>query len=294
MRQYAGQTLSWTTEAGVIEVHLHRDPCNEIGEQTLGELERLAAFVAAGADGARALIWTSDQPAGFCAGADLRALREGMREHPAFRVGQRAAELPGPLGRVARRAGRVVSDRALTRAVRGFLTRIHAAFDTFDAAPLTTIAATHGVVFGGGFELALTADLIVADATSRFAFPELRLGLVPGFGGIPRLERDLGNAMVRDLLLTGRTLGAKRALEVGLVSQAVAAGKALPIARKVAAQAARFDAETVVRAKRFLKPIPRARLDEEIDTFCALVARPAVLGALDRFATSQDVRPYLP
>ena len=78
--------------------------------------------------------------------------------------------------------------------------------NAIDAAPLTTIAAVHGVTFGGGFELALACDLIVADKMARFCFPELRLGLIPGFGGIPRLKRDLGNAVVRDLLLTGRSI----------------------------------------------------------------------------------------
>ena len=105
-------------------------------------------------------------------------------------------------------------------------------FDTLDTAPLTTIAAVHGVVFGGGFELALTADLVIADKTARFCFPELRLGLVPGFGGIPRLSRDCGNALVRDLLLSGRSLGAARAHELGLVSQLVPRGEALAAARQ--------------------------------------------------------------
>ena len=62
----------------------------------------------------------------------------------------------------------------------------------------------HGVCFGGGLELALLCDIIVADKMARFAFPELRLGLIPGFGGIPRLKRDVGNAFIRELLLTGR------------------------------------------------------------------------------------------
>ena len=62
------------------------------------------------------------------------------------------------------------------------------------------------MTFGGGFELALVSDLIIADKMARFCFPELRLGLVPGFGGIPRLKRDLGNGVVRDLLLTGQQL----------------------------------------------------------------------------------------
>jgi enoyl-CoA hydratase/carnithine racemase len=101
---------------------------------------------------------------------------------------------------------------------------------------LTTIAAVHGVTFGGGFELALTCDLIIADKMARFCFPELRLGLIPGFGGIPRLKRDLGNAVVRDLLLTGRSFNANKAQQIGLVSQVVGEGEALRAARATAAQ----------------------------------------------------------
>jgi len=70
----------------------------------------------------------------------------------------------------------------------------------------------------------LTCDVLVADKTARFCFPELRLGIVPGFGGIPRLRRELGNAVVRDILMTGRSLNAKKAQAVGLVSQVVAPG----------------------------------------------------------------------
>ncbi len=95
------------------------------------------------------------------------------------------------------------------------------------AAPLTTIAAVNGVTFGGGFELALVCDLIIADKMARFCFPELRLGLIPGFGGIPRLKRDLGNAVVRDLLLTGRSFNATKAQQIGLVSQVVGEGESL-------------------------------------------------------------------
>ena len=99
---------------------------------------------------------------------------------------------------------------AAASGVRDFLERIHRVMNAIDAAPLTTIAAVHGVTFGGGFELALVCDLIIADKMARFCFPELRLGLIPGFGGIPRLKRDLGNAVVRDLLLTGRSFNARK------------------------------------------------------------------------------------
>src|SRR5436309_13967713 len=106
-----------------------------------------------------------------------------------------------------------------TRGVRDYLERIHRVMNTIDAAPLTTIAAVHGVVSGGGFELALVCDLIVADKMARFCFPELRLGLTPGFGGIPRLKRDWGNAVVGDLLRRGRSFHAAKAQQIGLVSQ---------------------------------------------------------------------------
>ena len=123
-----------------------------------------------------------------------------------------------------------------------------------------TIAATHGICFGSVFELALVCDLIVADRTMRFCFPELRLGFIPVGGGIPRLKRDLGNAMVRDLLLTGRSIGADKAMAIGLVSQVVAEGQALMVARSAAAQVKKFDVTARVAAKRFIKPIPEAEL----------------------------------
>ncbi len=126
-----------------------------------------------------------------------------------------------------------------------------AVLNSLDASPLTTIAAVQGVCFGGGLELALACDLIVADKMARFAFPELRLGLIPGFGGIPRLRRDVGNGIVRDLLLTGRSINATKAQSAGLVSQVAAEGEALRVARSTAAQVLKFDRETSAAAKRF-------------------------------------------
>ncbi len=153
------------------------------------------------------------------------------------------------------------------RAVRNFLERIHRVMNAIDASPLTTIAAVHGVTFGGGFELALVCDLIIADKMARFCFPELRLGLIPGFGGIPRLKRDLGNAVVRDLLLTGRSFNATKAQQVGLVSQVVGEGEALNAARATAAQLGKFDRRTAAAAKKFIKPIPVRRTEARDRSF---------------------------
>jgi enoyl-CoA hydratase/carnithine racemase len=136
--------------------------------------------------------------------------------------------------------------------------------------------------------------LIVADKMSRFCFPELRLGLIPGFGGIPRLKRDLGNAVVRDLLLTGRSIQAAKAQAVGLVSQLAAEGDALRVARATAAQIGKFDRETLAVAKRFIKPVPEGELRREIELFCELFTRPAVEAGLRKFVESTDALPYLP
>jgi enoyl-CoA hydratase len=163
-----------------------------------------------------------------------------------------------------------------------------------DASPLTAIAALHGVTFGGGLELALTCDLIIADKTTRFAFPELRLGLIPGFGGIPRLKRDLGNAVVRDLLLTGRSFNVTKAQQIGLVSQVVAEGQALRIARATAAQIGKFNRNTSAAAKKFIKPIPYDELRREIEIFCELFSQPAVEAGLKKFVETTDTLPYLP
>ncbi len=279
-REFEGAWLSWKVVPNSVsehlEVTLHHEPCNEIGTTALGEIEKLAAFLTGGAGGARAMIVHSNVKRGFSAGADLRELHANL-----------IAKYDD--------GGRGLRNKlAIATEVRGFIDRIHAAFDAIDTAPITTIAATHGFVFGGGFELALTCDVIVAEKSTRFAFPELRLGLVPGFGGIPRLKRDLGNAVVRDLLLTGRSVSAKRAHEVGLVSQVVARGSGLDVARKVAEQASRFDPQTTALAKRFTKPLPREELEREKDLFIEMMGSPVVEAALTKFVESDDVRPYLP
>jgi enoyl-CoA hydratase/carnithine racemase len=267
MSQYQGEALSWLVKEGVIELELHRQPANEIGSVTLNELEKFASALARLSHEAHALIMYSSLKAGFSAGADLRELyhtAQGMKKEDA------------------------------ARGVRDFLERIHRALNAIDSSPLTTIAAVHGVTFGGGFELALACDLIIADKMARFCFPELRLGLIPGFGGIPRLKRDLGNAVVRDLLLTGRSIHAAKAQQVGLVSQMTAEGEALRVARATAQQVRKFDRHTAATAKQFIKPVPHEELGREIDLFCELFTRPAVEAGLKKFVESAEVLPYLP
>jgi len=259
--------LSWSLRDGVVELALHRGPCNELGSAALEELEKFATAMQLVQAEAHALIIYSELKTGFCAGADLRELYQRSR---------------------------AMEKAEAAKGVRDFLERIHRVLNLIDAAPLTTIAAVHGVTFGGGFELALACDLIIADKMARFCFPELRLGLIPGFGGIPRLKRDLGNAIVRDLLLTGRSINATKAQQIGLVSQVVGEGEALRAARATAAQLRKFDRATAAAAKKFIKPIPHEELRLEIDMFCELFARPAVEVGLRKFVESTDAQPYLP
>ena len=289
---FKGRTLSWTIAGGVMELTLHREPANEIGTEMLEEFERFAKLIEEEA-GPRpmaavrseedlqrfadalecpggplsALVIHSSLKSGFSAGADLRELYA------------RAKDLT-PAARIS--------------GMREFLWRIHRVLATLDCVPTVTIAAVHGICFGGGFEVALACDLIVADKTARFCFPELRLGLIPGFGGIPRLKRDLGNAVVRDLLLTGRSIGAAKAQNIGLVSQLVAEGEALRVARATAQQITKFDRETRIAAKKFIKPIPHEEFRREIDIFCELFGKPAAMQGLKRFVESKDAMPYLP
>jgi len=267
MKNFTGQALRWEWRDSVIELTLDRAPANEIGTLMLGELEQFAAAAEKLAPETSACIIYSARKHGFSAGADLRELYQG------------AAAL---------------SEKDRVTGVRDFIERIHTVLNYLDAAPFVTIAAVHGVCFGGGFELALACDIIIADKMARFAFPELRLGLIPGFGGIPRLKRDLGNAFVRDLLLTGRSVNATRGQAVGLVAQLAAEGEALRIARGTAGQITKFDAVTRAAAKKFIKPIPHEEFRREIDLFCELFTRPAVMAALKKFVESSDAMPYLP
>lgn len=257
--------IDWTTQDGVCELRLAHAPCNEIGRELLAELERFLDDV--DRTQPRAVLVYSGLPRGFCAGADLRALSAAIG-------GRRPDEYHAELS--------------------AFLDRIHAVMDRLDTLKITTVGAIAGVCFGGGFELALTLDVLVADATARFCFPELRLGIIPGFGGIPRLAREVPNAVVRDLILTGRSIGARRAGELGLVSQVVARGEALNVARDVAKQAARFEPAVVASAKSFMKPLPVEALREEKRRFIEMFAEPRVAQALRRFVESEDKMPYLP
>ncbi len=100
------------------------------------------------------------------------------------------------------------------------------------------VAAVSGFCLGGGCELAMLCDLIVASETARFGQPEINLGVLPGAGGTQRLTRAVGKALAMDMILTGRMLSAREALAAGLVARVVAKEAWLVEAKRVAGEIA--------------------------------------------------------
>jgi enoyl-CoA hydratase/carnithine racemase len=127
------------------------------------------------------------------------------------------------------------------------------AFDALRGLPVPMIAAVEGFALGGGFELALCCDLIVASATASFGLPEVGLGLIPGEGGTQLLPRRIGLNRSADLLLTGRRVAAEEALSMGFVDRLVPAGQARSTARELAQEIATKSPISLRAAKRALK-----------------------------------------
>jgi enoyl-CoA hydratase/carnithine racemase len=161
--------------------------------------------------GVRAVVLTGAGERAFCVGADLKQ-RAGFDDHGWF---------------VQREAFR-----------RGFA--------AVRRCPLPTVAAVAGFALGGGTELALACDLVVAATDATFGLPEVRLGLVPAGGGTQLLARRVGRSVARDLVLTGRRVPAGEALALGLVDRVVAPAEVLAAATALAAEIA-ANAPTAVR-----------------------------------------------
>jgi enoyl-CoA hydratase len=157
---------------------------NALSFALLGELDRTLQAVAA--SDARALLITGAGAKAFCAGADVK-------------------ELQG---------------RSLAEQKRGAETG-QAIFARLERLPMPSIAIINGYAFGGGLELALACTLRIATRNARMALPEIKLGLIPGYGGTQRLPRVVGEARALDMILTGRTVEAEEAHRIGLLNRLV-------------------------------------------------------------------------
>jgi enoyl-CoA hydratase len=174
-------TLEITDNIGTIR--LNRPPVNALNDQVTEELTTAAR--AAAADEVRAVVIYGGEKV-FAGGADIKVMAEAGYAEMASRSG-----------------------------------RLHEAMNVLAGLGKPVVAAITGYALGGGLEVALAADFRVAGEKARLGQPEILLGVIPGAGGTQRLPRLIGPARAKDLIFSGRMVGAAEALEIGLVDQVV-------------------------------------------------------------------------
>ncbi|MDI3341930.1 MAG: enoyl-CoA hydratase-related protein [Sphaerobacter sp.] len=166
--------------------------------------------------------------------AQLEALRDALtevRQDPAVRAiiltgaGERAFAAGADIAEMRDKSPR----EALAFAQLG-----HAVCSLLETAPQPTIAAINGFALGGGCEVALACDIRICSENAQLGQPEVTLGIPPGWGGTQRLARVIGRAAAKELILTGRRIGAEEALRRGLVSAVYPLAELLPKARELA------------------------------------------------------------
>ncbi len=191
-----------TIDAGVLTLTLENGAINSMSLAMARELDRKVERAAAD-DGIGAVVVTGSGSRAFCAGSDIGELRS-MHER-----GAGPAEL---------------------------LQAENSAFDRLAALDIPTVAAVNGVAVGGGVELAVCCDIVVAARNATFSLPEIRLGVFPGIGGTVRIPRRVGFGRAMELMLTGREISAEEAHRIGLVDRLVAGDAVLDEAAKLAAR----------------------------------------------------------
>jgi enoyl-CoA hydratase/carnithine racemase len=201
---------------GTATVTVDNPPVNALDDAILERLAELARQLARSSE-IRAVVLTGAGSKAFIAGADLAEIRDHLG-----------------------RPGGLDAHVALTRPL----------FEAWRALPQPTIAAVQGHAVGGGLELALACDLIVADPRARFGLPEVTLGLMPGGGGTQRLPRRVGFSSALELLLLGELIDAQRARQLGIVNEVAEQGAALQRARQLAVRIAALPALAVQAIKR--------------------------------------------
>jgi len=214
----AGSAVRVERQDHVAVVELHRpEALNAISTQLATELTREMRDLATAAD-VRAVVIAGAGDRAFCVGADLK--ERNTLDDEGFG------------------AQRVV---------------FRAAFDGVRALPQPAIAAVHGFALGGGLEIALACDLVIADDSAVVGLPEVSLGLVPGGGGTQAALRRLGPGRAADIVFTGRRIAAEEARDLGLIDRVVPAGSARVAATEIAEQIAANSPVAVRAAKRALR-----------------------------------------
>ena len=200
----------------------------------------------------------------LAAADDVRAVVVSGHGERAFSAGSHIGEFEGLRGRVAE--GKLLLEKLVYRQLANL--------------PMPTIAAIEGDALGGGLELALCCDIRIASERAKLGLPEVRLAVLPGSGGTQRLPRVVGPARAKELILTGRILGAAEAERIGLVNAVVPAGEALAAADAMAAEIGERGPLAVREAKRLID----SALDLDLDAGLA-----AELDASERIFDSEDM-----
>lgn len=137
-----------------------------------------------------------------------------------------------------------------------------AVFDALEALPIPTIAAVNGYAFGGGFELALCCDIILASESARFSLPEVKLGIIPGGGGTQRLTRAAGPRFAKEVIMTGRTVRSDEALRRGIAAAVIPDDELDSAARSLARQLAAGPSQALREIKRLVDRAPGRELGD--------------------------------
>lgn len=209
-------TVTIEREGGVALVSVDNPPVNAMGDATLREL-REAAFELEADPAVRAVVVTGTGKIAFLAGADIR-------------------EFDGMLGQPSDFRDHVALSRQTFRA--------------WASLRPPTFAALQASALGGGLELALCCDQIVADPRAKLGLPEVKLGLIPGAGGTQRLSARVPLGLARWMLLSGEPIDAEEALRVGLVDRISEPGQVVAAARELAERLAAMSAPALAAAKR--------------------------------------------
>jgi len=197
---------------GIATIRLDRPKMNALNAQVQAEIEDAARQVSADA-GVRAVVLYGGERV-FAAGADIK-------EMAVMGYGAMAAQSA----------------------------RLQGAFSTVADIPKPVVAAITGYALGGGLELALCADFRVLGESAKVGQPEILLGVIPGAGGTQRLPRLIGPAKAKDLIFTGRHVGAAEALAIGLADKVVPDAEVYQAARELVAQYAAGPALALAAAK---------------------------------------------
>ncbi|BDU20807.1 enoyl-CoA hydratase-related protein [Dyella sp. GSA-30] len=167
-------------------------------------------------------------------------------------------------------------------------------WDRFAALRLPKVAAVSGDALGGGCELAMMCDLILAADTARFGQPEVKIGCIPGIGGSQRLTRLVGRAQAMDMILTGRLIDAQEALRIGLVSRVMPAGDLAKAAQAVAHQVAGYPRDIVQMARTSVNMAEQVGLEPgmrfERQMYYALYGHPAQREGMSAFLEKREPR----